>query len=235
MFKSTFSLLKKNQLTHNVYELTYTYNPEWSEILPENLPLPGQYVMFQLALWLNRSYSIAYSDTKTFTLVIKRISDGKGSPIICDAEIGTYLSGIMSLGHFTLRENDLSKCFIGTGTGFAPLYSQILACKKLGFTQAPKAFIFGVREFRDSFYESGITELWEVFSDFEHISYFSREEIVSDSLFQKTGYVTDWITAENISKYEEFYICGSPAMVKGAREKLEELGIEKEKIFFEQY
>lgn len=47
--------------------------------------------------------------------------------------------------------------------------------------------------------------------------------------------MTDWITSENISKYEEFYICGSPAMVKGAREKLEELGIEKEKIFFEQY
>lgn len=176
--------------------------------------------MFQLAPGLNRSYSIAYSDKFTFTLVIKRITDGRGSPIICDSEIGTSLSGIMSLGHFVLKENDLSKCFIGTGTGFAPLYSQLLACKQFEFTQTPKAFIFGVREFRDSFYESEIAELGESFSDFEHISYFSREEITSDSLFQKTGYVTDWITEENISKYEEFYLCGSPAMVKSAREKL---------------
>ncbi len=75
----------------------------------------------------------------------------------------------------------------------------------------------------------------ESFSDFTHISYFSREQITSDNLFQKTGYVTDWITAENILKYQEFYLCGSPAMVKSVREKLEELGIQKEKVFFEQY
>ena len=235
MFKSTFPLLKKHQLTHDVYELTYAYNSEWWEVSSENLPLPGQYVMFQLAPGLNRSYSIAYSDQLTFTLVIKRISDGRGSPIICDAEIGTSLSGIMSLGHFVLKENDLSKCFIGTGTGFAPLYFQMLSCKQLWFTQTPKAFIFGVREFRDSFYESEITEVGESFSIFEHISYFSREEITSDALFQKTGYVTDWITAENISKYEEFYICGSPAMVKGAREKLEAIWVYKENIFWEQF
>lgn len=235
MFKSTFPLLKKQQLTHDVYELTYAYNTEQIEITLENLPWAGQYVMFQLAPWLNRSYSIAYSDNLTFTLVIKRISDGRGSPIICDAEIHTSLPGIMSLGHFILQENDTSKCFIGTGTGFAPLYSQLLACKQRWLIETPKAFIFGVREFRDSFYESEIAELGESFSDFTHISYFSREQITSDNLFQKTGYVTDWITAENILKYQEFYLCGSPAMVKSVREKLEELGIQKEKVFFEQY
>ncbi len=31
----------------------------------------------------------------------------------------------------------------------------------------------------------------------------------------------DWITSENIIHYQEFYLCGSPAMVKSAREKLE--------------
>jgi ferredoxin-NADP reductase len=38
-----------------------------------------------------------------------------------------------------------------------------------------------------------------------------------------------------IKQFEEFYLCGSPAMVKDAREKLEKLGIPKEKVFFEQY
>jgi ferredoxin-NADP reductase len=35
--------------------------------------------------------------------------------------------------------------------------------------------------------------------------------------------------------YEEYYICGSPAMVKSAREKLEALGITKENIYWEQF
>jgi NAD(P)H-flavin reductase len=47
--------------------------------------------------------------------------------------------------------------------------------------------------------------------------------------------VTDWITEENIASFQEFYICGSPAMVKSAREKLEALGVKKESIFFEPY
>ncbi len=38
MFKSTFPLLKKQQLTHDVYELTYAYNTEQIEITLENLP-----------------------------------------------------------------------------------------------------------------------------------------------------------------------------------------------------
>jgi ferredoxin-NADP reductase len=47
--------------------------------------------------------------------------------------------------------------------------------------------------------------------------------------------VIDWITPENIAEYQEFYLCGSPAMVKSAREKLEALGIENERVFWEQF
>jgi ferredoxin-NADP reductase len=38
-----------------------------------------------------------------------------------------------------------------------------------------------------------------------------------------------------MNQFEEFYICGSPAMVKSAREKLEALGITKEQILWEQF
>ena len=55
------------------------------------------------------------------------------------------------------------------------------------------------------------------------------------------GYVTDLLTPEYLSEqgFEisnlEVYICGSPAMVKDAREKLERIGVEKGMVFFEQY
>jgi ferredoxin-NADP reductase len=80
MLKTQFTLLSKKELTHDVYELIYSC----PDLLKET-PKPGQYVLFQLAPGLGRSYSLSDFSGDTFTLVIKRIPDGKGSPIICDA------------------------------------------------------------------------------------------------------------------------------------------------------
>ncbi len=229
MLHTSFSLIHKKQLTHDVFELIYR-----CEDLSKSLPLPGQYVMFQLAPGLNRAYSLSDFDTQesTFTLIVKRITDGKWSPIICDATVWDEFKGMIPLGHFTLKTTKNNKCFIGTGTGFAPLYLQ---CKTtITENLSPKiAFIFGVRSHEDSFYWQEIQELQAWQKDFKYIPYFSREPNLTPN--ENQGYVTDWITNENIAPYQEFYICGSPAMVKNAREKLEKLGIKKDQIFWEQY
>jgi ferredoxin-NADP reductase len=107
-------------------------------------------------------------------------------------------------------------------------------------TTAPITFVFGVRNIEDSFYDTEIMGLSEWFSDFQSVSYFSRALDLSTKIQKPkaknlSGYVTDWITTENIAPYAEFYICGSPAMVKSAREKLEALGVESERVFWEQF
>jgi NAD(P)H-flavin reductase len=140
-------------------------------------------------------------------------------------------SGMIPLGHFTLRDTSNNKCFIGTGTGFAPLYCQMLASSMSENKPEKVAFIFWVRDNGDTFYKDEITTLGERFSDFTSVPYLSRWDLPG---YEK-GYVTDWITNEHIRSYEEFYLCGSPAMVKSAREKLEALGVMKEQIFWEQY
>jgi NAD(P)H-flavin reductase len=81
--------------------------------------------------------------------------------MICDAEVGQVFSGMIPLGHFTLRDTPVSKCFIGTGTGFAPLYCQMLGCIERGLTTAPITFVFGVRNIEDSFYDTEIMGLSE--------------------------------------------------------------------------
>lgn len=232
MQKIQFQLIQKISLTHDVFELVYSC----PNMLKEP-PKAGQYVMFQLAPWLNRAYSLASFTETTFTLIIKRISDGRGSPIICDAKTGSIFEWLFPLGHFTLQETHKSKCFIGTWTGFAPLYCQMLDVKKiLNFEEQSLAFIFWVRSFSDSFYEAEIKKFGANFTHFEYVPYFSREtDFTASSSQWKNGYVTDWITQENIVSYEEFYLCGSPAMVKSAREKLTSLGITKERVFWEQF
>ncbi len=103
-------------------------------------------------------------------------------------------------------------------------------------------FDFWVRSFADAFYEDEIREIGKEFEEFEYVQYFSREPELTNPTFEhsniptiKSGYVTDWITEESVKSYEEYYICGSPAMVKSAREKLEALGIEKVDILWEQF
>ena len=160
MLKTSFTLIHKRSLTHDVFELIYTC-PD----LIKEPPQPGQYVMFQLASGLNRSYSLSDFDIEsavpTFTLIIKKIPDGKGSPQICDAEIGTTLQGIIPLGHFTLHDTKNNKCFIGTGTGFAPLYCQL---SHLSHSDIRVAFIFGVRHFRDYFYHEELSRYLGTFA-----------------------------------------------------------------------
>jgi NAD(P)H-flavin reductase len=227
VIKTTYTLSSKKNLTHDVYELIYTC-PD----MVQDIPQPGQYVMFQLAPGLNRSYSIADVDTTicTFTLVIKHIPDGKGSPMICTADIGTTYAGILSLGHFTLSDSiSASRCFIGTGTGFAPLYYMVKSMSTVGHTGV-HTFLYGVRTEADIFYMPEMTDISKKL-DIHICPYLSRE----DTAYTTRGYVTDWITAENITPYTEFYICGSPEMVKDARTKLEILGIAKEYVRYEQF
>ncbi len=72
MQKLQVTLTKNTQLTHNVYELIYTLKSPLQE-----LPIAGQYVMFQLAKGLNRAYSFTDFDEKGFTLIVERIPEGK--------------------------------------------------------------------------------------------------------------------------------------------------------------
>ena len=224
MQQTLFKLLQKNKLTYNVYELVF-HTTELIEMKP------GQYTLFLLPKSkLRRAYSIAYSDGWTFTFIIKQLDGGIGSTEICSLEIGEEIMGITPLGHFVLKANTTPKLFVGTGTGFAPLYFQIRAMMDSNI-ETPLLFLFGVRTLSDVFYIDELNRMKEAYPSFDYQIYLSQE----DSENTVRGRVTDFLTKENVSSYGEFYLCGSPAMVKDAKERLEASGVEKEKVFFEQY
>lgn len=165
-----FVLTSKTQLTHDVYELTFSAS-EASEVKP------GQYVLFILPQsGLRRAYSIAYTDSQDFMFVIKRIEDGGGgSKEICDLEVGATIPGLCPLGHFVLRETSAPKLFIGTGTGFAPLYFQTRAM--IERKMEPKnLFVFGVRNNIDRFYEAELKKMKSESPLFDYIMYLSQED-----------------------------------------------------------
>ncbi|MDP2103891.1 MAG: FAD-dependent oxidoreductase [Candidatus Gracilibacteria bacterium] len=220
-----FTLQSKNKLTHDVYELVFT--------VPESIEVqPGQFVMFVLPKsGLKRAYSIAHTDGQTFTFIIKQIDGGLGSTEICSLETGENIIGMVPLGHFVLQDTPSPKLFIGTGTGFAPLYAMIRALEE-SQSGVKSHFIFGVREQKDSFYLEELQRIQKKYPTFSFDISLSRENIPGFA----HGYVTDFLqNPEVVRQFSEFYLCGSPAMVQDTRAKLEELGILKEQVFFEQY
>ena len=92
---------------------------------------------------------------------------------ICDQEIGHSMQVWGPMGRFTLQENSFPKVFIGTGTGFAPLYFQLRSALEKNL-HIPLFFLFGVRELRDVFY---IHELqhWSEKNLLDYEIYCSRE------------------------------------------------------------
>lgn len=222
-----FCLIRKTQLTHDVFELVFS-GPVW------DAPKAGQYIMFVLPeTKLRRSYSLASYENGEYTCIIKRLEDGQGgSKEICDLPLGSCVPVIWPIGHFTLSEGDKTRAYIGTGTGFAPVYFQARSSVERG-DRSKQIFVYGVRSEQDQFYLDQIAHLSALSPEFSSCFYLSRPKSESSSM--NIGHVTTWITSTNIAGIEEFYLCGSPAMVKDARTRLEELGVPKECVKFEQF
>lgn len=226
MWLKSFKLTHKQKLTHDVYELVFKCEEDLS-------PLPGQFMTFLLPnIWSGRAYSIAENlgNWKT-SYLIKRLEEGRWwSKEICDLDIWATLQWVWPSGHFTLKENDKNKLFIGTGTGFVPLYYQILESCKIWLSWK-LFFIFWVRTSDDLFYLDRLENIKSQNNNFDYRIFLSREE----SKEFKKWYVTDYLNIENIWEFEEFYICWSPAMVEDAREKICSAWWDKDKIFSEKY
>ncbi|MDQ7009699.1 MAG: hypothetical protein Q9M94_05400 [Candidatus Gracilibacteria bacterium] len=222
-----FIITKKINLTPDVFEIHYKSNEEF-EIKP------GQFITFILPKIGGRAYSILEQNGDKTILIIKRVKENNGgrggSIFLCDAEVGKTFNGVGPAGHFILKEEDNNKLFIGTGTGLVPLYNQIIAGLERG-DKSDYTLLFGIRTKQDIFYKENFEKISEKYSNFKYNIYLSREEVEGTN----KGYVTDFLTKQNLEKTNEIYICGAPAMVDSSIKKLEDSSIIKENIYFEKY
>ncbi len=228
-------LVQKIHLAHDVYELIYTIQE------PVNI-LPGQFLLCETDAHhprLRRAYSVSYSDAKNIHFIIKKIPDGKGgSKAICDQEIGHSMQVWWPTGSFVLPSVKTSEpiIFIGTGTGFAPLYFQARTLLEKNPLQKI-SFIFGVREQKDLFYADEFLTWTQKYPHFLRQFCLSQPEAELPSEYYSgrvTGYLREAI--EYLNQDTPLYsICGSPAMVMEVREILGKIWIDTWKVFFEQY
>jgi len=226
MFKK-FELIKKIQLTPDVFELHYKSSEAFSIE-------PGQFITFILPKIWWRAYSILEQNWDKMILIIKRVKKENWwrwwSILLCDAKIWDKFDWVWPAGHFVLKKEDNNKLFIWTWTWLVPLYNQIVAWlerwDKWNYT-----LLFWVRTKKDLFYTDKFEKLSKKYSNFKYEIFLSREEVE----WINKWYVTDYLIQENLANTNEVYICWAPAMVESAIEILEKNWINKENIFFEKY
>lgn len=233
-------------------DITHSTRRFWMQI-PELTQFdfePGQFVTFDLPIheqrnkrW--RSYSIASAPdgSNIFELVIVLMEDGLGTPhLFNDVKVGSELIVRGPQGKFTMPDTlDKDLYLICTGTGIAPFRSMVHYIHQKQIAHKNIHLIFGCREFKDSLYEQELKQLEKVLPGFYHHPCFSRELVVGPA--QYSGYVHACYT-HLIETYKGmngsippayFYLCGWKNMVDDAKQKLMELGYDKQSIHLELY
>jgi len=211
--------------------------------MPEELPFdfkPGQFIMLNLPIeskFTNRSYSIASPPygNHTFELAIVLNPNGLGTPYLWEKiQKGSMIDVSKPIGKFNLHlpvEEDL--CFIGTGTGIAPLRSMILHIFNNNIPHKNIYLIFGNRWEKDILYRKEFEELASKHPEFKFIPVLSRDNPGWTGAKGYVHAVYQEIFADK--RPATFYMCGWRDMLHDARHKLEEMGYNRKKIKFESY
>jgi ferredoxin-NADP reductase len=224
MILNKLTLSKITKLTHDVHELIFVSGNDFDFI-------PGQFLTFILPSWLRRAYSIAYKYWNKLYFIVKRLEDWKWwSRELCDLSIWDEISYVWPVWNFIINSQDSNKLFLWTWTWFAPLFCQIKKSLENWCTSKMK-LIFWVRYKNDLFYELELKNLKNEYTNFDYLLYLSRE----DTFQFRKWYVSGFLTRESVAQFEEFYVCGRSQMIQDSKCRLENLWIQKERIFFEQY
>lgn len=225
MWLQDYIISNKIQLTHNVFEITFTP--------PHPISItPGQFFTFFLpGIKSPRSFSVLTKKGEDFVSIIKRLEDGRGgSKEICDYEIGSLVKWIGPVGLFVDSKKENKKLFLWTWTGMVPLYAMIEDHIKREKSQLFSLILWN-RTFADSYYLEEFENFTKLNSHFHFELYLSRENKEGF----KNWYIKEFLTQENIAKYDEFYICGNPVMVDEVVQILSQFWIWSENIFKEKY
>lgn len=222
-----FKLIEKKALTHDVFELVFETDEKF-------VIKSWQFITFLLDKIWWRAYSILSLEKEKVSFIIKKRELENGwrwwSKFICELKIGETLKWVWPAGHFLLQENNKNKLFIWTGTWIVPLWNQINWSLKENIDYKSK-LLFWLKTKDDVFYEEELKKLKEKNKNFDYDICLSRENL---DLYHK-WYTVDLIDKNTIKEFEEFYICWAPAMIDSTIEKLKNLWVSEENIFFEKY
>ncbi len=235
-FSSTISEII--DLTHDIKGITFKLDDG------EKIDFQaGQYVQLitepyaRMKQRVSRAYSISSKPeiNDSIQLIIRLVPEG-----ICTTWVHKYLklgdkvNFTGPYGDFEIRDTDADIFFVAGGSGLAPIKS-MLEHLQLAGTDRKMTFFFGAKTPQDLYLAEEMQAYEKVFADFHYVPVLSQT-IPEDNWQGKTGRVMPYF--EEVlrdPKKTEAYLCGSPGMIESVTQALIELGVPKDKIYFDSF
>ncbi len=225
------------------FDIEEQYRPDWDKY---NL---WRYVS-KVDEPIVRAYSMAnYPLEKGIIMLNVRIATPP--PNAPDAPPGQMSSYIFSLkpgdkvtisgpyGEFFARETDNEMIFIGGGAGMAPMRSHIFDQLKRLHSKRKISFWYGARSLREAFYVEDFNALQEEFPNFKWTLALS-EPLPEDNWEGPTGFIHQVLYDMYLKDHPapedcEYYLCGPPMMISAVVKMLDDLGVERDNILFDDF
>ncbi len=195
---------------------------------------------------VTRAYSFANRPTDHGFIVLNiRLAlppptvEGAVSGIVSSYLFGLHAGDTVNVsgpfGSFGATETEREMVFIGGGVGMAPLRAIIhdqLAREK---TRRKISYWYGARSGIELFYEDEFNQLQTEYENFSWTVGLSDPK-PEDSWTGATGFIHDVAFEEYLNTHPapedcEYYLCGPPLMIKAVLSMLEDIGVDRQSIF----
>ncbi|MBS03821.1 MAG: NADH:ubiquinone reductase (Na(+)-transporting) subunit F [Gammaproteobacteria bacterium] len=163
---------------------------------------------------------------------------GKMSSYLFARKPGDKVTIFGPFGEFFAKETDAEMVFIGGGAGMAPMrahiFDQLLRIK----TDRKITFWYGGRNQRELFYVDEFDKLAEEHENFEWHVALSDQNIEGWEGY--TGFIHNVLHDEYLGAHPapedcEYYMCGPPMMNAAVIQMLEDMGVERDNIFLDDF
>ncbi|MDH5358726.1 MAG: NADH:ubiquinone reductase (Na(+)-transporting) subunit F [Gammaproteobacteria bacterium] len=167
------------------------------------------------------------------------IPPGQMSSYIFNLKPGDQVTISGPFGEFFAKDTDKEMIFIGGGAGMAPMRSHIFDQLRRIKTNRKISFWYGARSLREMFYIEDFDTLQTENENFKwHIAL--SDPLEEDNWQGYTGFIHN-VLYENYLKNHpapedcEYYMCGPPMMNSAVINMLEDLGVERDNIFLDDF
>lgn len=202
-----------------------------------------------------RAYSMANHPAEDDTIMLNvriatppfdRVNGGfmKVNPGVCSSYIYSLKPGDKVMisgpyGEFHVKDTDNEMIFIGGGAGMAPMRSHILDQFLTRHTKRKASFWYGGRSLRELFYINDFKKIEAENPNFKFNIALSAP-LPEDNW---TGYVgnihevlfENYLKSHDAPEDIEYYLCGPPMMTQAVLKMLDNLGVPKDNIMFDDF
>jgi Na+-transporting NADH:ubiquinone oxidoreductase subunit F len=167
------------------------------------------------------------------------VPPGIASSFIFNLKAGDKVTVSGPYGEFYIQPTQREMVYVGGGAGMAPLRAHLFHLFHTLRTDRKVSYWYGARSLREMFYWDHFTKIEEEFPNFRFVLALS-DPMPQDNWEGPKGFIHQVLLDDYLSKHEapedcEYYMCGPPPMVNAVMRMLDDLGVAREDIHFDDF